>query len=97
MARRIPPPKSAEHYVNMPQHAVGGWLDFEDLYAVKKLSDKQHSMGVFGSVGEIGVHHGLLFIGLALSAYTSEPLFAADVFADQVVPITLMCLLTHII
>lgn len=70
-------------YTQMKKETIGGWLDFEDLYSVKLLSDAQHAAGVVGSVGEIGVHHGLLFVGLAQAAYYSEPVFAADIFEQQ--------------
>jgi hypothetical protein len=79
-------------YIDMPRDTVEGWLDYEDLYMVQLLSRKQHQLGLTGAVGEIGVHHGLLFIGLALASTYSmpfsttiptEPLFAADVFELQ--------------
>jgi len=40
-------------------------------------------LGIRGSLGEIGVHHGLLFIVLALSSGPDEQLFAVDVFGRQ--------------
>lgn len=47
------------------------------------LSLAQHALGVFGSVGEIGVHHGKLFILLYLSRAKGEGAFCIDLFGDQ--------------
>lgn len=47
------------------------------------LSAIQRAAGVFGAVGEIGVHHGFYFIALALTARKGEPLFALDLFQAQ--------------
>ena len=36
-----------------------------------------------GAIGEIGVHHGKFFVGLAHLAMNHEKLWACDVFEDQ--------------
>jgi hypothetical protein len=47
------------------------------------LSRIQAAHGVFGAVGEIGVHHGHFWLALALTARVGEKLFVADLFEDQ--------------
>jgi hypothetical protein len=47
------------------------------------LSKVQYSLGIKGSIGEIGVHGGLFFIGLAHLAFQDEKLWACDVFEQQ--------------
>jgi hypothetical protein len=47
------------------------------------LGNIQLKYGITGSIGEIGVHHGNFFVGLALMARKSESLFACDVFQNQ--------------
>ena len=44
------------------------------------LSTVQHGLGVRGSVGEIGVHHGGFFLALASASSRDEPLFVLDLF-----------------
>ena len=48
-----------------------------------QLSSFQHSMGVFGSVGELGVHHGRFTSTLFVTARDTEKLIVADVFEQQ--------------
>jgi len=48
------------------------------------LAKIQDLLGVSGDIGEIGVHHGLFFVGLAHLARTSDKLWAFDVFEKQV-------------
>lgn len=50
---------------------------------VKSLSAKQHELGIFGSVGEIGVHHGKFLIPIVGNALAGEPAIAIDLFEDQ--------------
>lgn len=40
-------------------------------------------LSIKGSIGEIGVHHGRFFVGLAHLAMNNESLWACDVFEDQ--------------
>lgn len=44
------------------------------------LSVLQHKLGVRGSVGEIGVHHGGFFLAMAVATSHDEPLFVIDLF-----------------
>jgi hypothetical protein len=63
--------------------AVEGWLATRSAVMIAGLSLFQRSRGLRGAVGEIGVHHGRLFILLALSAAADETCFAIDVFERQ--------------
>jgi hypothetical protein len=47
------------------------------------LSDTQRELGVEGSVVEIGVHHGRLFIGMHLTRAPGESSLAIDLFGRQ--------------
>lgn len=50
---------------------------------MKALTAKQHELGIFGSVGEIGVHHGKFLIPIIGNALAGEPAVALDLFEDQ--------------
>lgn len=62
---------------------VQGWLEPEVLTVLQTLDSAQRSSGVTGSVAEIGVHHGKLFIALHLLQRPGERSIAIDVFGDQ--------------
>ncbi len=57
---------------------VKGWLTKTCALTIANLNDVQREMSVCGTVGEIGVHHGKLFILLGLM----DKSFAIDIF-DQ--------------
>ncbi|KAL0479100.1 ycf45 [Acrasis kona] len=63
--------------------AVDGWTAPGALMLTWLLSKHQHEIGISGTVGEIGVHHGRFFIGIALTAREGESIFALDVFEDK--------------
>lgn len=50
---------------------------------VKRLTAKQHELGIYGAVGEIGVHHGKFLIPIVGNALVDEPAVAMDLFEDQ--------------
>ena len=52
-------------------------------YVAMVLSKMQHSFGIFGTVGEVGVHHGLFTVCLYITARKTEKLVAADIFSQQ--------------
>lgn len=62
---------------------VAGWLDPVSALIISHLSQFQKSISVCGGVGEIGIHHGRLFILLYLSLVPGERAFAIDVFGQQ--------------
>jgi hypothetical protein len=61
---------------------IAGRLEIVDLAAIVAVSDTQRALGVYGSVGEIGIHHGKSFLALALAARFDEPLWACDLFDE---------------
>src|SRR5262245_15693285 len=62
---------------------VGGWLDQYSAEFISHLSLLQNENKIVGSLGEIGVHMGRLFIILKLTAAPDERTFAIDIFDDQ--------------
>jgi Methyltransferase domain len=50
---------------------------------ITQLSLLQHNLGIFGTVGEMGVHHGKFTGFLYVTARKTEQLIAADLFALQ--------------
>ena len=72
-----------ERYLTQGRRRIDGWLDYTSGRMISHLSLRQMELGIRGSLGEIGVHHGLLFIVLALSSGPDERLFAVDVFGRQ--------------
>jgi hypothetical protein len=71
-----------DRYLKSPK-GVEGWLDRYSAELIKHLNDIQLAEGIAGSVGEIGVHHGRLFILLRLLRRPGETSVAIDVFGDQ--------------
>jgi hypothetical protein len=63
--------------------SVQGWLQPEVLTVLQAIDSAQRASGVTGSVAEIGVHHGKLFIALQLLQRSGERSIAIDVFGDQ--------------
>jgi len=57
-------------------------VDFVGLLCMK-ISKMQHDAGIYGSVGEMGVHHGRYTATLFITARETEKLVAADVFGEQ--------------
>lgn len=70
-------------YVGGAHKRVDGWLSALDAHLTALIAQIQAEDGTAGSVGEIGVHHGRLFIALALAARPGERAFAVDLFEDQ--------------
>jgi hypothetical protein len=62
---------------------VKGWLESEVLTILDLIDSIQRKSGVTGSVAEIGVHSGRLFIALQLLRTAGERSVAIDVFEDQ--------------
>lgn len=70
-------------YLSIGLKEVEGWLSTYSAEFIATLSEIQRDAGLVGSVGEIGVHHGKLFILLLLTASDTEKAFAIDVFEQQ--------------
>lgn len=63
--------------------SVDGWLSDLDARLITAVARAQVDSGVRGAVGEIGIHHGRLFILLALTLGAGEKGFAIDIFDHQ--------------
>lgn len=77
------PNAARRRYIAAGLLRVEGWLDPLSARFILALHDAQTELGVIGSVGEIGVHHGKLFILLHLMLREGERSFAVDVFERQ--------------
>jgi hypothetical protein len=72
-----------EAYIGRGARSVEGWLAPESAQAIACLAETQIELGQTGGVGEIGIHHGKLFLLLYLSMQPNERSFALDVFGNQ--------------
>lgn len=70
-------------YVRRGHRRVRGYLDSFNVRVVDLLLRYQLRQGVTGSLGEIGVHHGQLFLVALLNSRVDERTFAVDVFDRQ--------------
>lgn len=61
---------------------IGGFVNSPTYAAFAVVAAAQRAAGVWGSVGEIGVHHGRSFILASLLSRSDEPLFALDLFEE---------------
>ena len=62
---------------------VEGWLDTTAAAVIHRLLRYQANAKIGGNVLEIGVHHGRLFLLLALATKRGERAIAVDIFEDQ--------------
>lgn len=70
-------------YCEHGQHTVKGWMEPAAAAAITRFADFQRQQGIHGAVGEIGVHHGKLFLLLALLRREDEAAVATDLFSQQ--------------
>lgn len=70
-------------YLKHGHQLVKGWLLPGAAQAILLLSREQLSVNVSGSVAEIGVHHGKLFVLLYLLGAENEAAVAIDLFSHQ--------------
>lgn len=80
--RRFPARRLAR-YLESGVRQVEGWLTPLSARILAFLLDEQARLGVHGSVGEIGVHHGKLFLVAYLATRRAERAFAVDLFDLQ--------------
>ncbi|HEX4191024.1 MAG TPA: class I SAM-dependent methyltransferase [Marmoricola sp.] len=73
----------ARLYRRIGHRLVTGFLETEVLDVLAAIDGAQADRGVAGSVLEVGVHHGKLFLGLHLLRRTGESSVAVDLFGDQ--------------
>ena len=77
------PFKLQNDYAHNKFNEIKGWLNPQSAIIISSLSKIQNEIGVTGGVGEIGVHHGKLFILLHLMLNKGERSFCVDVFEKQ--------------
>jgi hypothetical protein len=70
-------------YIKRDMARVQGWLNPLSAEVIAAIGVDQAARGVVGAVGEIGVHHGKLWLILDHVASETEPRFAIDVFDMQ--------------
>ena len=75
--------RQLKRYLSDGLSRVPGWLDSRSARVIETLGRYQASERIEGSLGEIGVHHGKLFILLDLLKTKDEIAFAVDLFEDQ--------------
>lgn len=69
-----------QRYLRKGNKRVEGWLYQVDAQLVRAIGDIQTKNGISGSVGEIGVWKGRLFILLYLLLHKNEKAFGIDIF-----------------
>ncbi len=79
----MPMTRAFSNYRRAGHRFVEGWMHPEVLDILKVLDAAQRQQEIRGSVAEIGVHHGKLFIGLHLLRQDAETSLAIDLFEDQ--------------
>ncbi|HET6153837.1 MAG TPA: class I SAM-dependent methyltransferase [Marmoricola sp.] len=70
-------------YRRVGHRLVTGFLETEVLDVLAAVDAAQAARGVTGSVAEVGVHHGKLFLGLHLLRRAGEFSVAVDLFGEQ--------------
>ena len=75
--------KELNRYIKSGIKKVHGWLEQADIDYILEIVNYQNQSNIYGSVGEIGVHHGKLFILLNLLTREDEHSFAIDLFDEQ--------------
>lgn len=77
------PGEVAARYAGGGFRRIDGWLTALDARLIRSIGLAQDARGVTGALGEIGVHHGKLFILLYLMLSRGEKAFAVDIFDQQ--------------
>ena len=75
-------PELYDKYVTMFSEWEG-WMSPPSFFFTGLLSQVQHRNDVVGPVGEIGVHHGKFVVAIAMFAFETERVWAADLFERQ--------------
>jgi hypothetical protein len=82
-AERCFPRSAGERYVRSGMSQVQGWLQAFSAEGIRSLAELQNDRGIGGAVGEIGVHHGKLFLILYFALHRGQRALALDVFGLQ--------------
>jgi hypothetical protein len=76
---------SLEKYVSRSMGTVQGYLTSLDARLIAALLSYQGENNITGHLCEVGVHHGKLFLMLALARRTGERALAIDLFEDDAI------------
>jgi hypothetical protein len=76
-------PALLDNYISRSMRTVQGYMTALDARVVAALLSWQDENDVKGHLCEIGVHHGRLFLMLALARRPGERALAIDLFADD--------------
>jgi hypothetical protein len=70
-------------YIRRILHTVMGFLALTDAHVIQQILDDQRRREVRGNLCEVGVHHGRLFLLLALARQEGESALGIDLFEDD--------------
>lgn len=70
-------------YGHRERREVEGWLSEIDARIIEVVLQKQVEFNLSGSVAEIGLHHGKLFILLCVNIINNEKAYGIDLFDSQ--------------
>lgn len=70
-------------YAGQDMRSVEGWLSGDAVWPVIEIARQQLEDGTESAVGEIGVHHGQLFLLLAMASTSEERCVGVDLFENQ--------------
>lgn len=70
-------------YAGGEMGSVEGWLSGDAVWPIIEIAQQQLEDGTETAIGEIGVHHGQLFLLLALASTGEEPCVGVDLFENQ--------------
>jgi hypothetical protein len=73
---------NATYWKLYTSNRIDGWMTRVHPHIVRSITARQWALQVFGSVGEIGVHHGKFLIPLVGAADVREPAVAIDLFEE---------------
>jgi hypothetical protein len=75
--------KVLDHYASRGRKSIAGWLARLDAEMMTSVLIAQNDQRLSGSVAEIGVHHGKVFVLLCLGLKDNEKAYCIDIFDDQ--------------
>src|ERR1700757_4122244 len=74
-----------DKYIARSMETVQGYLPSLDARLIAALLSNQDENNIMGHLCEIGVHHGRLFLMLALARRSGERALAIDLFEDDAI------------
>eukprot|EP01041_Mallomonas_annulata_P003058 gene3058-5992_t len=70
---------------DLKKNLIDGWLDLIHIRLVYEFTKYQHSLGIHGTVGEIGLFHGKFFYSIVGFAQVEEPAIGIDLYINQLI------------